>query len=430
MNTTVDRLGECRVSSPLTEAVFVPDDAKVLYDTCPDKVKRQCEEGGMLAFERAGPREKLFFEPSKFRAGIVTCGGLCPGLNDVIRGLALELAERYGAPPPVGFRYGYQGLTPSYGHEPLELTPEVVEDIHNHGGTILSSSRGNQDIGTMVDTLERMGLQALFTLGGDGTQRAAALIADEARRRNLNIAVVGLPKTIDNDLVCISQSFGFTTAVAMARPVIESAVVEARGAPNGIGIVKLMGRSSGWIAAYATLAVGDVDFCLVPECRFLMEGPDGLLNSVHACLLEKRHCVIVVAEGAGQDLTPGEPDRDPSGNLKLKDIGAFVRDELSAYFATEGVAVTMKYIDPSYTIRSVRADPADAVFCLQLAQNAVHAAMAGRTNMLTGFWNGRFTHVPFKLITTERNYIDPKGPLWQAVLATTAQPATMGYDSE
>ncbi|GMV37400.1 MAG: hypothetical protein AMXMBFR61_19080 [Fimbriimonadales bacterium] len=428
-NLTVARLGPCTVASPLKETSFVPDGAQVLYHTCPDELAKATADGSPPpAFERAGPREKIYFDPKKLRCGIVTCGGLCPGLNDVIRALVIELCDNYGTLPVIGFRYGYQGLVASYGHDVMELTPKTVGGIQYHGGTILGSSRGHQDIGEMVDTLERMNIRVLFTLGGDGTQRAAALMAEEIERRGLKIGIVGLPKTIDNDIMYISQSFGFITAVAEARRVIAAAHTEARGVPNGIGLVKLMGRTSGWIAAYATLANSEVDFCLIPEQPFRLDGEDGLMASLEKRLQKNNHAVIVAAEGAGQDLQPGEPDHDASGNLKLKDVGAFLRTAITEYFSSRDITINLRYLDPSYTIRGARADPTDAVFCQLLAQNAVHAAMAGRTNMLTGYWNGEFTHVPLHLVVGERKQVDVKGQFWQAVVSTTSQPFTMGYD--
>jgi 6-phosphofructokinase 1 len=378
------------------------------------------------AFERAGPREMLFFDPKTVRVGIVTCGGLCPGTNDIIRSMVLELCIRYGAPSITGFRYGLQGLVRECGHTPLVLDPVSVKGIQRLGGSILGSSRGYQDIGTMVTDIDALGMQILFMVGGDGTHRAAEKIANEIYRRKKPIAIVGLPKTIDNDLHYVSRTFGFSTAVSEARSIVQAAHVEAHGVPNGIGIVKLMGRTCGWIAAHAALANSEVDFCLIPEVPFRMEGADGLLASLEAALERNNHAVIVAAEGAGQDLAPGEPDRDESGNLLLKDICAHLKDEIKRHFAAAGIHIRIRYIDPSYIIRGVPANPEDAVFCQMLAQNAVHAAMSGRTNMLVGYWSDRYTHVPLHLVTHKRKRIDPTGSLWQAVLSMTGQPPSMG----
>ncbi|KNE66306.1 hypothetical protein AMAG_10533 [Allomyces macrogynus ATCC 38327] len=200
-----------------------------------------------LYLERAGPRKHLFFNPSHVVAGIVTCGGLCPGLNNVIRGLVSCLFYRYHVKKCYGFRYGYEGLNPAVGLPPIELTPAEVKDIHRFGGSVL----------VMVDYLVSLGVNVLFTIGGDGTQKGAHNIAMEAERRGIALSVVGIPKTIDNDIAYCAKTFGFETAVAMSLDPIAAAHEEARAARGGIGIVKLMGRDSGFIALHAALASGD-----------------------------------------------------------------------------------------------------------------------------------------------------------------------------
>jgi 6-phosphofructokinase 1 len=290
------------------------------------------------------------------------------------------------------------------------------------GGTILGSSRGPQDVSDMVDTLERMNVGILFTLGGDGTLRGAHEIHKEIDRRKLKIAVIGIPKTIDNDISFISKSFGFETAVGESRIAISSAHAEATGYRNGIGLVKLMGRESGFIAANATLANSDVNFCLVPECPFTLAA---LLVSLRERLEKRNHAVIVVAEGAGQNLMEKNSERDLSGNIKFKDIGLFLKDKIVSHFKESGMEVNLKYIDPSYMIRSLPANPHDSVFCLLLGQNAVHAGMSGRTDMVVGYWNGQHTHVPIPLAISESKRIDPDGRLWGSVLASTGQQRDM-----
>jgi 6-phosphofructokinase 1 len=356
----------------------------------------------------AGPRERIYFDPSKLKCGIVTCGGLCPGLNDVIRAIVLGLFYHYDVKTVFGFRYGYEGLTYCHGHTPLELTPEIVKDIHKMGGSVLASSRGPQDVCEMVDTLERMNVGLLFTIGGDGTLRGAQAIAEEIGRRGLKIGVIGIPKTIDNDISFVEASFGFETAVSESRTAIESANTEAVGARNGIGLVKLMGRDSGFIAAYAALANNDVNFCLIPEVPFTLEG---LVKALKERLERRGHAVIVVGEGAGQNLMQGAGERDASGNIRFNDIGLFLKEKINGYFKDEGIEVNLKYIDPSYTIRSLPANPRDSAFCLLLGRHAVHAGMTGRTNMLVGFWKGEYTHVPIRLAV-----------FWSTVLSCTGQP--------
>jgi 6-phosphofructokinase 1 len=423
LDFAVSRLGECRIPSPMKGVHFVSDEEKMLFHADLEKVKsffQEDEEPPTL--EMAGPREKIYFDPSKLKCGIVTCGGLCPGLNDVIRAIVMSLFHHYGVRTVFGFRYGYEGLSPKYGHTPLELTPEEVADIHEKGGTILGSSRGDQDVTEMVDTLERMNVGILFAIGGDGTLRGAHAIAEEVRRRGLKIAVVGVPKTIDNDISYVEMSFGFETAVSEAATAIYSAHAEAEGARNGIGLVKLMGRESGFIAAFAALAISDVNFCLVPEVRFCL---DSFLQALRLRLQKRGHAVIVVGEGSGQDLLEATGERDASGNVRLGDIGIFLRDRIKGYFRGIDMEVNLKYIDPSYTIRSMPANPHDSVFCLLLGHNAVHAGMTGRTDMLVSNWRREFTHVPISLAVSERKQIDPKGRLWSNVLSSTGQPEDM-----
>jgi len=416
----VQRVGACRIQSPISGAHFVDDGDHVVLQSNPAAIRSRLEQtGSILAFEKAGPRDKIYFDPSKLKCGIVTCGGLCPGLNDVIRALVLSLFHNYKVKTVFGFPYGYEGLTYRYGHTPLELDPGAVSRIHEYGGTILGSSRGNQDIGEMVDTLDRMNLGILFAVGGDGTLRGAQAIAEEIQRRGLKISVIGIPKTIDNDISYVERSFGFETAVSEAVKAIDAAHTEAKGARNGIGLVKLMGRESGFIAVFASLARSDVNFCLIPEVPFTL---DKLLENVRERLQRRGHGVIVVAEGAGQDLVGDTQERDASGNVKFKDIGLFLRDRINAHFKKIGMEATLKYIDPSYTIRGVPANAYDSAFCLLLGQNAVHAGMAGRTNMVVGYWMNTFTHVPIPLAVSARKKVDPEGWVWSSVLTSTGQP--------
>ena len=422
LDLTVSNLGECRIPSPMSGVPFMNQREHVLYHANLRDIQTFLDQGKEPPFfEISGPREKIYFDPSKLKCGIVTCGGLCPGLNDVIRAIVLGLYYHYEVKTVFGFRYGFEGLTQRHRHTPLELTPEVVRDIHRDGGTILGTSRGPQDISEMVDTLERMNVGILFTIGGDGTLRGAQAIVEEIGRRGLKIGVIGIPKTIDNDISYVERSFGFETAVAESRTAIYSAHTEATGARNGIGLVKLMGRESGFIAAYAALANNDVNFCLVPEVRFTIEGFLGALKE----RLERRGHAVVVGEGTGQDLVDISQERDPSGNIRFGDIGILLRDRIKAYFREAGMQVDLKYIDPSYTIRSMPANPRDSTFCLILGHNAVHAGMAGRTNMVVGFWNNQYTHVPIPLAVSKRKQIDPHGRFWNDVLSCTGQPRDM-----
>jgi 6-phosphofructokinase 1 len=412
-------LGPCQYPSAVPSRFLVDDATRVLLDATTTGC--YCCKGEPASLELAGPRAMNFFDPPTTRAAIVTCGGLCPGLNDVIRGIVMVLWYRYGVTSIEGLRYGYEGLIPSYGHKPLALTPEIVADIHQNGGTILGSSRGNQNVGSMVDFLVERKIDILFAVGGDGTQRGALEVVNEIERRGLKIAVVGIPKTIDNDILFTDRTFGFETAVASSEGPIDSAHMEAKGAHNGVGLVKLMGRDSGFVAAYATLASSNVNLVLIPEVPFRLEN---VLAFLDERLARKAHAVVVVAEGAGQNLVLGG-ENDASGNRKFGDIGLFMQKAIRDYFAAKGQSVPVRYIDPSYMIRSSAANADDSVFCFQLSERAVHAAMSGRTGLIIGEINGHFAHVPMEKAVAERKKVNPFGILWQSVLDNTGQPANL-----
>jgi 6-phosphofructokinase 1 len=430
MDTSIKSLGPCEIVSPLrhiggVEVNFRTADDRVLFDNTLDLDEGPAQAGPPLSFEAAGPREQIFFNPAKTTAAIVTCGGLCPGLNDIIRGLVTQLNYRYAVTKVYGFRYGYEGLIARYGHTPLLLRPESVAQINNFGGSILGTSRGPQSIEEMVDLLEEMKIDLFFVVGGDGTLRGAAEVAAECARRGLKKAVVGIPKTIDNDIMYLDKSFGFETAFAAAVQAVKCAYIESVGSVNGLGLIKLMGRDSGFIACYAALAGGNVDFVLIPEVPFRLDGERGLLEALRYRLAKKKSAVVVVAEGAGQDLMQDEAGTDASGNRKYGDIGLFLKDRINGFFKERRTECNLKYIDPSYIIRSVPANAQDNVYCSQLAQHAVHAAMAGKTALLVGRWHGAFVHLPIALATQGRKKVDPQSELWHSVLESTGQPARL-----
>lgn len=433
----VDSLGEPKIPSPVGlgsvggdgQADYVTEGRSTLFETDRDQVLASVRAGKEVpAFELAGPRQRIFFDPARVKAAIVTCGGLCPGINNVIRTLVFEMHYAYSVRSVIGIRYGYRGFIPKYGYEPIPLTPDAVKDIHEQGGSALSSSRGEQDSGEIVDFLHRKGISLLFAIGGDGTLRGALAVQREIKKRGLPIAVIGIPKTIDNDIAFVERTFGLETAFSVAADSIRSAHTEAIGAPNGIGIVKVMGRMSGYIAANAALALNEVNFCLIPEVPFGLEGSFGLYALTEQRLRQRDHAVIIVAEGAGQEYVEDKSGKkDESGNPVLGDIGVFLKDSLKRYFKEHtDLYVNIKYIDPSYMVRSVAANAHDAIYCIQLAQNAVHAGMAGKTGIIIGQWNGQFTHVPIALATSRRKVLSTEDPLWRSVLEGTGQPVKIG----
>ncbi len=431
----VTSLGKRGVVSPLKHKrhadnpvyKFVDDSERILYDVSLENFNRCRETGDIpVSFEKAGPRENIYFEPAKTKVGIVTCGGLCPGLNNVIRSLVNELHYRYGISRVLGIQFGYEGLISSYNHPVIELNSQMVDYIHLTGGTFLGSSRGLQDVEKMVDTLEILNINLLFCIGGDGTLRGAHAIHKEIENRKLKIGVAGIPKTIDNDIDLIQKSFGFETAFSIANDIIRNAHNEASGAFNGIALVKLMGRDSGFIAANAALSIQEVNFVLIPEITFDLYGPHGFLAILRKRLEERHHAVIVVAEGAGQhffDCT--DSDRDFSGNIKYKDIGIYLKDKITEEFNKDDFPHSIKYIDPSYIIRSAPANANDSKFCNLLAQNAVHAAISGKTDFVIGYWNDHFTLMPIEMVVAKRKKIDVEGELWWNVLEATGQPISM-----
>ncbi|MDR1317570.1 MAG: ATP-dependent 6-phosphofructokinase [Spirochaetales bacterium] len=432
---TTPSLGECKIPSPIRLSTiqgdmianYVSDEEAIQYTISVDQKNPINNFSASQLLQVAGPRQKIYFSPGHVHAAILTCGGLCPGLNDVIRSIVRCLVYNYNVHRISGIKYGFQGLLPDFNLPALDLDIDTVNEIHKIGGTILGSSRGGGDrVEDIVDSIERMNLNMLFVIGGDGTQKGALDIANEIERRGLRIAVVGIPKTIDNDLAFIDKSFGFETAVTQAAPVVFAAHTEASSAVNGIGLVKLMGRESGFIAASTALACHDTNFVLIPEVPFDLLGQNGFYIHLKKRLERRNHAVIIVAEGAGQEHLVAQNETDASGNKKLSDIGQFLRDNIVRYFKERfHMEVNLKYIDPSYIIRSAPAAPTDAVYCARLGGNAVHAAMAGKTKTLIGLINNTFVHLPMQVAVSFRNKVDPESPMWRDVLEATNQPILM-----
>ena len=429
-NTEIPTLGEAKITSPLKRHTkkknsakkFVSDDARIIADVQMENLKTPLKK--KLSFDQAGPREKIYFDPSKLKCAISTCGGLCPGLNDIIRSIVLELYHIYNVKTIYGIKHGLQGFIPEFEHDVIDLHPGSVSGIQDTGGSILGSSRGTQDIDQIIDCLERMNIGILFMVGGDGTLMASKKIAEKIEKRNLKISIIGIPKTIDNDIHLVSRSFGFDTAVDVATLAIKGAHNEAVAYPNGIGLIKLMGRHSGFLAATAALAQQDANFVLIPEVDIALYGKTGFLQALENRINRRKHSVIIVAEGAGQNLfEEQEKQFDPSGNVILQDIGLFLKDKITQWFKAKDMPVSIKYIDPSYIIRSLPANSNDSVFCGLLGREAVHAGMAGKTKLLVSFWNNHYIHVPMDASAGKRKKIDPQGRLWQSVLEATGQDA-------
>ncbi|MDR1748261.1 MAG: ATP-dependent 6-phosphofructokinase [Spirochaetaceae bacterium] len=433
---SICELGPRKVESPIKLsntygkfiANYVKDDQFVHYniDVYSDASSEEIADSQANIIQKAGPRENIYFNPKHVHAGICTCGGLCPGLNDVIRSVVRCLWHRYGVRRISGIQYGFKGFLPEYGFELKELDPDIVDDIHKTGGSFLGTSRGGGErIIEIADAIEALNMNMVFIIGGDGTQRGALEIAEEIEKRNLKIAIVGIPKTVDNDLSFIQKSFGFDTAVVKATEAVAAAHMEAHSHINGIGLVKLMGREAGFIATHTVLASHEANFCLIPEVPFDMDGPNGFLAALEKRIEKSHHALIVVAEGAGQLLLQATNEKDASGNKKLADIGVFLRDHITQYFREKEIHINLKYMDPSYQIRSAPAAPIDSIYCERLGNNAVHAAMAGKTKLLIGVVHNKFVHLPIDVVVTKKNYVNPEGSLWRDALDTISQPVLM-----
>ncbi|MBQ4555465.1 MAG: ATP-dependent 6-phosphofructokinase [Spirochaetaceae bacterium] len=438
---TVDELGPCKVKSPIQlskshgdmVANYVYDNEFVRYnvDVYDDVSKEDEDLFKKNLIEKAGPRELIYFNPKHVNAGICTCGGLCPGLNDVIRAVVRCLWNRYGVRRIRGIRFGFKGLLPEQGFDTIDLNPDLVDDIHKTGGSFLGTSRGGGDrVNEIVDAIEALNMNMIFILGGDGTQRGSLDIANEIEKRGLKVAVVGIPKTIDNDLIFIQRSFGFDTAVQKATEAVAAAHMEAHSHINGIGLIKLMGRESGFIATATALASHETNFCLIPEIPFDLEGENGFLAELEKRILNRHHAVVIVAEGAGQEHLKATGEHDASGNIKLGDIGVFLKDKITDYFKKKKIHINLKYIDPSYQIRSAQANPSDSIYCERLGNNAVHAAMAGKTKIVIGLVHNKYVHLPIRLVTAKRNKVNPEGSMWRDAIDATGQPTLMVNDKE
>ncbi|MDR3284834.1 MAG: ATP-dependent 6-phosphofructokinase [Treponema sp.] len=443
---SIETLGPCKIPSPIMlstkdgdyKANYVEDESYIRYDLDVDSAITQKSEAvkgqkklPTNVVEKAGPREYIYFTPQHVNAGICTCGGLCPGINDVIRAIVRCLYDRYGVRRIRGIRYGFKGLLADQGLDTIDLAPDVVDEIHKTGGSFLGTSRGGGNrVSEIADTIEALNMNMVFIVGGDGTQRGALEVTEEIERRGMKVAVVGIPKTVDNDLMFIQRSFGFDTAVQKAAEAVSTAHMEAHSHINGIGLIKLMGRESGFIATATALASHEANFCLIPELPFDLDGPNGFLTHLENRIVKRHHAVVIVAEGAGQELLRATGEKDASGNIRLGDIGQLLRDKITRHFESKNIHINLKYIDPSYQVRSAVASATDSIYCERLGNNAVHAAMAGKTKLVIGLMHDRYVHIPINLVIQQRHRVDPDGSLWRDALDAIGQPTLMVNEPE
>ncbi|MEW5303819.1 MAG: hypothetical protein WDW36_006474 [Sanguina aurantia] len=367
---------------------------------------------------RCGPRKTIYLDPKKVCAAVVTCGGLCPGLNDVVQNIVYTLAD-YGVPEDniLGIRYGLRGFY-ERDAKPITLTRSLVDGIQLKGGTMLGTSRGGANIREIVRRIDLWGLNMVFVVGGNGGNAAAHAIQEECEAQGVICSVVGVPKSIDNDILLIDRCFGFETAVEEAQRALLAAKVEASSARNGLGVVKLMGRQSGFIAMQASMASGVVDICLIPEISFNLEK---VCEHVARCIEAKGHCVVCLAEGAGQDLIQDSTSlgTDQSGNPILEDIGLFLKNKFKEFFKGEA---DIKYIDPTYMIRAIPTTSNDRIYCKVLGQGAVHGAFAGFTDITVGLISTHYVYLPIPTIIQAPRKVNPKGRRWNRLITGINQP--------
>ncbi|XP_042396037.1 ATP-dependent 6-phosphofructokinase 5, chloroplastic-like [Zingiber officinale] len=407
---------------------YVHDDdralLKVLKFASPSSAGAECIDPDCSWVEqwvqRAGPRKEIYYEPVEVKAAIVTCGGLCPGLNDVIRQIVLTL-EKYGVKNIVGIQYGFRGFCDQSLRE-LPLSHQVVQNINLAGGSLLGVSRGGPSVSAIVDSIKAKAIDMVFVLGGNGTHAGAYAIHNECRKRKMKVTIIGVPKTIDNDIQLMDKTFGFDTAVEEAQRAINSAYIEAHSAYHGIGIVKLMGRSCGFIAMHASLSSGQIDICLIPEVPFKLEGPNGVLQHLEHLIRTNGSAVICVAEGAGQEFLSKSNATDASGNAMLGDIGVYMQQQIKMHFKNIGLPADIKYIDPTYMVRACRANASDAILCTLLGQNAVHGAFAGFSGITTGVCNTHHVYLPIPEVIRFPKSVNPNSRMWHRCLTSTGQP--------
>jgi len=367
---------------------------------------------------RANATRHIYWDPKDVRAAIVTCGGLCPGLNSVVRELTDCLYNEYGVKDILGMRGGYHGLSNPEELTPMYLTPKIVNEIHMKGGSVLMAGRGGNDCIRIVDKLKERDINMLFVVGGDGTQSGAHALFLEARKRKMPISIVGVPKSIDNDVMYFDKTFGFESAVAEAVSVIRGSFVEATSANRAVSIVKLMGRDAGFVSMYAAVASNLVDLCLIPEVDVKLQD---VLAYVDKVLAQKGYMVVAVAEGAGQNFVESE-GVDPTGHTKYGDVGVFLRDAINEHLKRSDDGGRSFYFDPSYMIRAVPANPIDHIFCSRLSRDAVHTAMRGYTGVCVGPIHNIIIIMPMNNIASRQKTVNVHRNMWQVCVHQSGMP--------
>jgi ATP-dependent phosphofructokinase / diphosphate-dependent phosphofructokinase len=301
--------------------------------------------------------------------GVLTAGGDCPGLNAVIRGVVARAVE--SGVDVVGIRDGWDGLM----HDrTMPLDRESVRGILGRGGTILGTSRMDpyvhgDGLSTCAPTLERNGIDKLVVIGGDGTLRSAMALANEG------LSIIGVPKTIDNDIAGTDVMFGFQTAVQIATDAIDRLATTAE-AHNRVSVVEVMGRTRGWIATHAGIA-GGADYILIPEVPYDVAEVVDVLSARHRT--GRRYSILVVAEGIepppGYQMVPNK--KDAFGFERLGGVAYQVADAIEDHTRFETRVTILGHVQRGGTPVA-----ADRVLATRLGVKATELALANETNIM------------------------------------------------
>jgi ATP-dependent phosphofructokinase / diphosphate-dependent phosphofructokinase len=331
------------------------------------------------------------------RFGILTGGGDCPGLNAVIRGVVRAGVNRHGH-QIIGFRYGWAGVLEA---NTVELTARNTAGILHRGGTILGTSRTNPFKGDgggtalVRETLEREGIDALIPIGGEDTLGVAARLSAEG------VPVVGVPKTIDNDLAGTDVTFGFHTAVQIATDAIDRLHTTAES-HNRVIILEVMGRHAGWIAAYSGIA-GGADVILVPERPFDIDEVCESIKRRHAG--GRTFSIVVVSEGAvprdGGGLTTAGAKTDAFGHARLGGIAVLLEGEVEQRTGFETRMTILGHVQRGGTPTAY-----DRVLATRFGVKAVAAADRGEFGSMVSLRGTDIDLVPLADAVAEPKILD------------------------
>jgi ATP-dependent phosphofructokinase / diphosphate-dependent phosphofructokinase len=331
------------------------------------------------------------------RIGVLTGGGDCPGLNAVIRGIVRKGVNQHGH-EFVGFRHGWAGVLQN---QAVDLTNSTTRGILHRGGTILGSSRTNPfkvdgGVEQVRDSLRERGVDALIPIGGEDTLGVARGLIDEG------IPVVGVPKTIDNDLAGTDFTFGFQTAVQIATDAIDRLHTTAES-HNRVIIVEVMGRHAGWIATYSGIA-GGADVILVPERPFDVDDVCSRIRRRHSG--GSTFSIVVVAEGATPkdgDVVSEHEGTDAFGHVRLGGIAVQLEKAIEARTGFESRMTILGHVQRGGTPCAY-----DRVLGTRFGVAAIDAASEGDYGKMVALRGTEIVRVPLDEALSEPKLLDPE----------------------